>query len=154
MEKEKNPTEVFDEYWVHARNNDLDYPDLTEKSGKWMIFPHVSELDNVWNLIKEDLKKGNLTKSAKCGTMKENPNATSHNYKLICVYTYDYEDEEDVMRVAKRLFELGIKGKLRYKADSDTLSDKYSKNGDKQISKYVVSKEDLIKPKITLFDFY
>jgi len=44
---------------------------------------------------------------------------------VINVYTYDWTDEEDVMRVRAALRRLGFKGKLTYKSDEDTRARKY-----------------------------
>ena len=44
---------------------------------------------------------------------------------VICVYTYDYQDEEDVMRVRQVLKDLGIQREIIYKADADTRAGSY-----------------------------
>ena len=38
----------------------------------------------------------------------------------MCVYTYDYEDKADVMRIREELRSLGIRREIIYKADEDT----------------------------------
>jgi len=55
---------------------------------------------------------------------------------VICVYTYDWTDKEDVKRIRQELRDLGITRKIPYKADRETLSGKYAIRGDKRISKY------------------
>lgn len=54
---------------------------------------------------------------------------------VICVYTYDYQDETDVTRVRDELQALGIL-KGTYKSDNDTMSGKYRRTGYKNFSKY------------------
>lgn len=54
----------------------------------------------------------------------------------MCVYTYDWTDEEDVMRVREELRKLGITRKIPYKSDEDTLAGRYYKAGDSNLSKY------------------
>lgn len=36
--KQKEPSEVEQVYYIYADCNDCDYPNPTEKSGKWLIF--------------------------------------------------------------------------------------------------------------------
>ena len=75
---------------------------------------------------------------SKVATAKDNPNAANSNTKVICVYTYDWTDEEDVMRIRQELRQLGITRKIPYKADEDTESGKYANQGTKRISKYYI----------------
>jgi hypothetical protein len=131
-----NPSEVTDVYWIHAKSEKSKYPKSTERSGKWLIFVNLSEIDEVWDKIKKATEKGELGDSAKVATAKTNPNATNPATKVICVYTYDWTDEIDVKRVREELRILGITNKIPYKADEDTLSGKYRVRGDTRISKY------------------
>ncbi len=55
---------------------------------------------------------------------------------VICVYTYDWTDFEDVTRVRNELMILGFTQKLGYKTDADTLSGKYVVRGHRNICKY------------------
>jgi hypothetical protein len=48
---------------------------------------------------------------------------------VICVYTYDHNDESDVRRVRQALRDLGFTAKIPYKTDEATL-------GEKKQSKY------------------
>lgn len=66
------------------------------------------------------MKKGHLVGSAKVATAMPNPMATNPNMKVICVYTYDWTDEDDVRRVRKMLREPGIISEIPFKADNDT----------------------------------
>ena len=75
---------------------------------------------------------------SKVAAAKDNPNATNSSIKVICVYTYDWTDEEDVMRIRQELRQLGITRKIPYKADEDTESGKYANQGTKRISKYYI----------------
>ena len=75
---------------------------------------------------------------SKVATAKSNPNATNSSIKVICVYSYDWADEGDVMRIRQELRQLGITRKIPYKADEDTDSGKYANQGTKRISKYYI----------------
>ena len=93
-------------------------------------------MDTVWRKIKKATEEGKLGDSAKVATAKFNPNATNHNTKVICVYTYDWTDTEDVKRIREELRKIGITNKIPYKADKDTLRGKYRIRGHTRISKY------------------
>ncbi len=77
-----------------------------------------------------------LGSRAKVSTAKNPPLAVNSNTKVICVYTYDWKDKNDVMRIRKELREIGIDWKIPYKSDEDTRKGKYQKYGNKRISKY------------------
>ena len=130
------PSEVTDIYWIYATRKKGKYPKPTPRSGKWLIFVSLKNVDEVWAKIKKAVEEGKLGDSAKVATAKPNPLATDPNTKVICVYTYDYTDEKDVKRIREELRKLGITNKIPYKADEDTLSGKYRITGHKRISKY------------------
>jgi len=132
----KKPSMTKDIYWIYSSNNLDNYPDTTERSGKWLIFEHISTIDDLWIKIQKALKEGKLGKIAKVSTEKPNPNAVKPDIKVICVYTYDSDDEQDVMRIRKELRSLGITKKISYKTDRATLQGKYQKYGHQKISKY------------------
>ena len=145
MNKNTLPTQENSNFWIRAENESMIYPESTKRCGKWMIFVHVSEIDEAWEKIREALQEGKLGRRAKVATMKENPNAVRNEYKVICVYTYDSDDREDVVRVLKALREIGIHDKMYYKEDEATLSGRYSFNsGGKSVSKYWVDVDEII----------
>ncbi len=130
------PSQVIDKYWIFAFRKKGTYPEDTPNSGKWLIFVDRKEVDETWEKIKKAVEEGKLGGSAKVSTAKPNPNATDPNTHVICVYTYDWTDREDVKRIREELRKLGITKKIPYKADEDTLKGRYSKTGHKRISKY------------------
>ncbi|KAJ5357621.1 Protein of unknown function DUF1917 [Penicillium brevicompactum] len=95
--------------------------------GKWMLFPTPDEVDETWATIARAMDKGELGDTAKVA-----PNDGSGHSPLICVYTVDFADVEDVKRVAKKLVDLGLVGKgprpIFYKSDAYTLLEITSKN--------------------------
>ncbi|MFX1295275.1 MAG: putative phosphothreonine lyase domain-containing protein [Promethearchaeota archaeon] len=133
---EKNPSEVTEVYWIFVHNNEIDYPAPTQQSGKWLVFVHKNQIDLVWKKIKFCIENGELGRSAKVSTARPNPNAQDPEKHVICVYTYNSDDVEDVRRIRQRLRELGITQKIPYKTDKATLEGKYAKRGHKKISKY------------------
>jgi len=133
---ECKPSEVTHAYWINAIRQEGKYPKATQKSGKWLVFVDAKNVDEVWAKIKKATEEGKLGSGAKVATAKPNPNAINPDTKVICVYTYDWTDEEDVKRVRKELRKLGITNKIPYKADKDTRSGKYRITGHTRISKY------------------
>jgi hypothetical protein len=130
------PSQNTDEYWLYATRKRGQYPTATTKSGKWLVFVPISQVDEVWARIKDATEEGRLGDSAKVATAKPNANASDPSKKVICVYTYDWTDEEDVRRIRDELRALGIVSKIPYKADGDTAAGRYAKRGHKRISKY------------------
>jgi len=145
MDKNTLPTQENSEFWIRAENESMKYSESTKRCGKWMIFIHVSEIDDTWIKIRKAIEDEKLGRRAKVATMKENRNAVRKEYKVICVYTYDSDDREDVVRVLKALREIGIRDKMYYKEDEATVSGQYSFNsGGKSVSKYWVDVDEII----------
>lgn len=90
--------------------------ELAQKSGilvgKWLIYRNHSEIDDVWKTIAKATFNGGLGISAKVSTAMQK--GRSH---VICVYTGNYLNLEDVMRVRENLRSLGFTEKLCYKPD-------------------------------------
>jgi hypothetical protein len=124
---ERLPAQEMRDVWIHAFRKTGEYPDDTERSGKWLIWLRAENIDRYWQAIKEAVEQGRLGGEAKVST------AASRQVKqgkphVICVYTYDHTDREDVMRVRQVLRELGIKREIIYKADEDTHYLRYGSN--------------------------
>ena len=130
------PSEVTDVYWIYAVRKRGKYPKATPRSGKWLIFVDPENVEKVWAKIKKAVEEGKLGDSAKVSTAKPNPLAGKSKAHVICVYTYDWTDENDVKRIREELRKLGITHKIPYKADEDTLKGKYRITGHRRISKY------------------
>jgi len=133
-----NPSEETDEYWIYARRKVGTYPRHTSRGGKWDVFVVNSRVDAVWADIRAAVEDGKLGSEAKVSTALPNPNSNDPNSKVICVYTYDGDDEEDVMRVREALRQLGITGKIGWKSDDTTRRGLYQVRGDTRISRYWV----------------
>lgn len=130
-----SPSKVTNVTWLYAYSKTIDYPLSGKNGGKWLIFVDIWTVDRIWNIIKKATEDGLLGDSSKVSTAKHSELA-SDSKKVICVYTYDWRDEDDAMRIREALRELGIKNKIPYKTNEDTLNDKYIVNGYKNISKY------------------
>jgi hypothetical protein len=90
-------------------------------TGKWMLFPSVDLVDQVWAAVARATSNGDLGISAKVAT---DDGSGDGRPRLICVYTYDYEDLQDVKRVLMKLRGMGLlekeKGLIYYKCDAYT----------------------------------
>lgn len=94
------------------------------KTGKWMLFPRIEALDRTWQAICEAVVSGKLGSTAKVAT---GGSERGHDgVRLICVYTRDFTNEEDIKRVLDRLLRMGLVDQRReangiwYKLDAYT----------------------------------
>lgn len=92
-----------------------------------MLFPSTKNLTRVWEMVVEGTIGNRLGSAAKVATDQGESGTT----RLICVYTRDYRDTEDVLRVIQELDAMGLvppgKG-LYYKADAYTYLNIYGNN--------------------------
>ncbi|CAD0107738.1 unnamed protein product [Aureobasidium uvarum] len=97
-------------------------------NGKWMLFPKPEDVNRVWGLVAQAVVDGRLGDTAKVAPADPpdpfvQEKQSSH---LICVYTRDFSDLDDVRRVLEELVELGLAprnaadGAIYYKADAYT----------------------------------
>jgi len=134
--RNKLPSKVKDVLWLYAEHDDSNYPETTNYSGKWLIFKENEEIDKWWLIIKHAVEEGKLGRYAKVSTALKNPIARSEDQKVICVYTYNYNDKEDTFRIREVLRKLGITEKISYKADVMTMMGKYAHKGDKKVIEF------------------
>ncbi|MFX0205561.1 MAG: putative phosphothreonine lyase domain-containing protein [Candidatus Hodarchaeota archaeon] len=130
------PSEVTEVYWIYTQRKQGFYPEHTDKGGKWLIFKPINEIDECWKKIRQAVEEGKLGGMAKVSTAKQSPLTENPKIKVICVYTYDSEDKNDIQRIRTALYELGIIWKIPYKTDRATLEGKYRVKGDVKISRY------------------
>ena len=135
LSHQKLPMEVKDAYWVFAFREKGIYP-KSVNPGKWLIFVSVKDIDAIWMKIRKATEDGLLGDSAKSSTAKDNGMSRNKNSKVICVYTYDWKDKNDVFRIRSVLRELGITWEIGYKTDEDTIKGKYALTGNLSICKY------------------
>ena len=125
----KNPSDVYDAMWLYAAQPDLKGFQSNESTGKWCIFRHEDEIDALWEKISMLASKGKIL-LAKCSTAS---NAALYNARLnreertyiICVYTNDWSDTDDLLEVRKALRSIGVAEEIGYKRDIDTRAGKY-----------------------------
>jgi hypothetical protein len=72
-------------------------------TGKWMLFPEPECVDEIWAKIAIATANGELGIGAKVETRVQ-----GKKDRLVCVYTSDFRDKDDVARVLNRLGELEL----------------------------------------------
>jgi hypothetical protein len=125
-------------------------------NGKWMLFPTPSEVDRVWRTVAQATWEGKLGTSAKVATNAEGQEPPERAaQRLICIYTHDFSDEDDVKRVLLSMRQLGLLGDggdqhpdaaraVYYKCDAYTLLDIGSGNEFK-LKASMYNSRDLLK---------
>lgn len=91
-------------------------------SGKWMLFPYPDEVNRQWAIITEATVNRELGTAAKVAPDEGKGERVP---RVICIYTKDFSDLDDVKRVLERLVELGLVKRtdprgIFYKADAFT----------------------------------
>jgi hypothetical protein len=123
------PSKTTKMYWIVQDAPDVS-PDAIEDelAGKWLIFLPPDKVDEAWIKVRNATSANELGISAKVSTAKPNPDSRD-SMKVIYVYTADWRDELDVMRVRNRLRELGFTDRLGYKRNIETFRGEYSQKG-------------------------
>lgn len=78
---------------------------LHVRSGKWMLFCSADAVNDAWATVATATANNALGVAAKVATKSEGDDRTE---QLICVYTADFTDRDDVERVALKLKQLGL----------------------------------------------
>jgi len=105
-----------------------------ENAGKWLIFQEPDAVDAAWKKVRDATIAHELGISAKVSTAKPNPDSRD-NRKVIYIYTKDWADEADVMRVREKLRELGFTERIGYKRNIETFAGEYAQKG-KRVTYY------------------
>ncbi|MGB7788949.1 putative phosphothreonine lyase domain-containg protein [Methanoregula sp.] len=129
------PSKTTQMYWIV-----LDAPGSApeaiedENAGKWLLFQEPDVVDAAWKKIRDATVAHELGISAKVSTAKPNPDSRD-NRKVIYVYTKDWADEADVMRVREKLRTLGFTDRIGYKRNIETFAGEYAQKG-KRVTYY------------------
>ncbi|WP_440948987.1 putative phosphothreonine lyase domain-containing protein [Methanosphaerula subterraneus] len=125
------PTRTTLMYWI-VQDAPEGRPDAVddELAGKWLIFLEKDRVDQAWQRVRDLTYQGVLGISAKVSTAKPNPDARDDRF-VVYVYTPDWQDEGDVMRVREELRSAGFVDRLGYKRNLETFRGEYSKKGKK-----------------------
>ena len=129
------PSKTTQTYWI-VQDAPGSAPEAIEdeNAGKWLIFQEPDQVDAVWKKVRDATVALELGISAKISTAKPNPDSRDAR-KVIYVYTMDWADEPDVMRVREKLRELGFVDRIGYKRNIETFAGEYAKKG-KRVTYY------------------
>ncbi|MDO9539670.1 MAG: DUF1917 domain-containing protein [Methanocalculus sp.] len=129
------PTKTERMHWIIQDAPGID-PDAvnSEDAGKWLIFLPRETTDEIWVKIRDETWAGNLGISAKVSTAKENPSSRDDRL-VIYVYTGNWRDEEEVMRIREVIRTCGITDRIGYKRNLETFAGEYSSFG-KRVTYY------------------
>ena len=97
--------------WIHSVSSKA--PCQTKNKGKWLAFIPISYADSVWKKIDLATKQDKLGYHSKMST----PVIFEQRKKtlcVLCIYTYDCHDGQDVLRVREELRKLGFIRKIKY----------------------------------------
>jgi len=135
-EEPRDPEAAFHEWnsWTGIKNHKTVNMIASKHNvtvGKWMVHVSTDLIDLYWERLVMAMCRGDLSHSVH--SMKVSPfddeaddgDARRH---VICVYTPDYQDIDDVMKVENRMRSAGIAGWLTYKPDIFTYLGIYRNN--------------------------
>ncbi|KAL9988321.1 hypothetical protein ACROYT_G002754 [Oculina patagonica] len=113
----KNPRRITKEYVRHLAE------EYSYKSGKWLIYCPSTQIDEIWTTVAKAVVTGTLGSAA--NVFKTDDSGEEY---LICVYTEDFTNKEDVWAVERSIRKLGVKFTLRYKPNIYTTLGIYTGN--------------------------
>lgn len=118
----RRPSEVTDVPWIYACAPKRCYSSPPffglRWVGKWLLFVSSGNEDARWDAVANATVSGDLGIQAKVLTEQQPPN--TNGSVVICVYTADCRNMDDVTRVLAMLRSMGYQGRLNYKEDLAT----------------------------------
>jgi len=129
------PSKTTQMYWI-VQDAPGSAPEAIEDehAGKWLIFQEPEAADDAWKKVRDATVSLDLGISAKVSTAKPNPDSRDSR-RVIYVYTKDWADEADVMRVRENLKNLGFIDRIGYKRNLETFAGEYAQKG-KRVTYY------------------
>ena len=85
-----------------------------QNAGRWLIFRNKEYVDSLWNIIRTQTKLGKLGLAAEASSRAHADVYSKKGSHVIAVYTPDFRDKRQVLRVRENLRTLGVEGKIRY----------------------------------------
>ncbi|KAG9233070.1 hypothetical protein BJ875DRAFT_379371 [Amylocarpus encephaloides] len=120
--------------------------ELRRTTGKWMVFCERKEVDEVWQVVAKATAEGDLGIGAKVAPF----GGDNRGVQLMCVYTKDFSNLEDVKKVLQKMKTLGLVQTARkpiyYKCDAYTYLEIKS-NNEYNIKASLYSSRDFLKTK-------
>src|SRR6266567_3685569 len=103
----------------------------TGYEGKWLMFIPLGDIVETWNVVCEAMHNKLLGDAAKIRTLKEFAEELDarKGHRVVCIYTYNSKDTEDILRVLAALRSVGMQYEAWYKEDVATKRGAYSSPG-------------------------
>lgn len=115
--KSDKPSEDFSRSWQMRKSLGCRAIFSGPTTGKWCVFVPSFDVDLAWARIKGAVEADRLL-FAKVSTALRSKGRDGH---VICVYTRDWTDRQDLLHTREVLRSLGFVDELGYKRDIDTL---------------------------------
>ncbi|CAD6538876.1 putative phosphothreonine lyase domain-containing protein [Paraburkholderia metrosideri] len=119
--KSEKPSEDWSCNWHYAHSASYNSIASTDAAGKWCIFSSSVEVDEHWGKIRHAMENDQLM----CAKVSTALRSMSRDGHVICVYTRDWTDVQDVAGARDVLRLLGFVAELGYKRDIDTVNGVY-----------------------------
>ena len=111
------PSEDLSRSWHFKTSPGFQRTTSSDMTGKWCIFVPRAEVDAAWEKIISALEQNQLW----CAKVSTALRIMSRDTHVICVYTTNWTDTQDLMRVHDVLRTLGFVEEPGYKRDVDTV---------------------------------
>jgi hypothetical protein len=105
--------------WLYARGIKPNKNHNPQNTGKWLLFHTAEEIDRAWEKVWQHTTAKRLGTGSKVSTFASLRGKTEKTH-VICVYTRDYEQIEDVKDVRRALVRIGYRLPIPYKSDEMT----------------------------------
>ena len=99
-----------------------------EHAGKWLIFQDPEAADDAWKKVRDATVAHETGYFGKGQHGKTQPGLRDSR-RVIYIYTRDWADEPDVMRVRENLRRLGFIDRIGYKRNLKTFPGEYAQKG-------------------------
>ena len=94
----------------------------TNSTGKWCIFRDADNVDALWEKVQRGVRQGQFAAALVSSAAQA---ASREGRHVICAFTWNWADREDVMRAWQALRDMGVTEELGYKRDIETMKNVY-----------------------------
>ena len=119
------------------------------RGGKWLLFPENHQVEVIWERVLLLLAANRLGNAIKVS----GDNKDCRESYVICIYTSDYENVEDVLRVLTTLWRNGLSSSpiLKYKTDDATKLGVFASDYAAQRAGFDISKKKELSKKCSFY---
>lgn len=91
----------------------------TNETGKWCVFRRADQVDALWEKVVAAVREGKFAAALVSSARQAKDHDGSH---VICAFTRDWRNKDDVMRAWQVLRDMGVTEELGYKRDIETMN--------------------------------